>query len=117
MALSNPKCQITGSGLIINALTGMITENVKIAHFSDWQKIQNMMNDDHYLKKDILVNCFSFNAAKKSPSNFIKNKQEMKDIITLENSTFKKKGGRRNSAVELAAIKGLEDDLEEEKIE
>lgn len=76
------------------------------------------MNDDHYVKKDILVNCFSFNAGKKTPSNFIKNKQEMRDIITLENSTFKKRGNRRSSAMEFPAIKSLdEDEVEEEKIE
>jgi hypothetical protein len=30
IALSNPKANIVGSGLVINALTGMVTENIKI---------------------------------------------------------------------------------------
>ena len=40
----------------------------------------------------------------------------MKDIITLENSTFKKKNNRRNSAVEFA-MNNLDDhDLQDSKI-
>lgn len=94
----------------------MISENIKISSFTDWGKLQTMMNDDHYTKKDILINCFSLSGNKKSPSNYIKNKQEMKDIITLENSTFKKKNNRRNSAVEFA-MNNLDDhDLQDSKI-
>jgi len=116
VALSNPRSSLVGSGMIINALTGMISENIKISSFTDWGKLQTMMNDDHYTKKDILINCFSLNGNKKSPSNYIKNKQEMKDIITLENSTFKKKNNRRNSAVEFA-MNNLDDhDLQDSKI-
>ena len=39
VALSNPKTNVIGSGLIINALTGMITENIKIRNFADWKKL------------------------------------------------------------------------------
>lgn len=66
------------------------------------------MHDQHYTKKDIIVNCYSLNVGKKLPSNVIKNKQEMRDIITLENSTFKKKSNRRNSSVELSALKNMD---------
>jgi hypothetical protein len=63
----------------------------------------------HYSEKDIIVNCFSFDGKRQAPSNFIRNKQQMKSIITLDNSTFRKKGKRRNSALN-SVSKGMDDD-------
>lgn len=114
LSLSNPKSTTVGSGMIINALTGMITENINVRDFGDWARLQDFLNNKHYNEKDIIISCFNLDANRQAPSNFITNKQEMRNIITLENSTFKKKGRRRSSAV-LTAGKGIEggDDLEQ----
>jgi hypothetical protein len=39
IAVSNPKLNITGSGLVINCLTGLVTTNIKTNNFKDWKML------------------------------------------------------------------------------
>ena len=39
---------MVGSGLVIYALTGMITENIPLNDFKDWKKIQKYMSNECY---------------------------------------------------------------------
>ena len=55
------------------------------------------MTDAHYTKKDILVSCFT-KKDEKTPSNFIKNSEEAKDLMLLQNSSFNKKKSPRKAS-------------------
>lgn len=57
------------------------------------------MSNEHYQDKDIIVNCFTY-SEKKNPSNFIKNAQDIKEIVNLDNSTFRRRSKKRISALE-----------------
>lgn len=64
---------VVGSGLIIYALTGMVTENISLAGFRDWNKISRLMEDEHYKNKDIIFSCYSeYGKKNKSSSNYIR---------------------------------------------
>ena len=78
-----------GSGLIIYALTGMVTENISLSGFRDWKKITELMSDSHYQNKDIVLSCFSgYGKNKKSPSNHFRNSEEVSRFLAFENSTI-----------------------------
>ena len=62
---------MVGSGLMIYALTGMITENIPLNDFKDWKKIQKYMSNECYTQKNILMNVFSRIKDKNSPTNYI----------------------------------------------
>lgn len=55
---------IIGNGLIMYALTGMISENVPLHHYKEWQKLEELMSNEHYERKDVVVSCFSSNGNK-----------------------------------------------------
>ena len=98
MSIVSPNSQIAGSGVIFHALTGMISEELSLRNFKEWEKLGSIMGDSHYTKKDIFVSCYT-TADVKAPSNFIKNRSEAKDIFMLENSTYSKnKSPRKASA-------------------
>ena len=60
------------------------------------------MEDNHYKTKDIILSCFSDVAKeKRSPSNYVRGTEELKDIILFENSTFKKKRLTKSSSKDL----------------
>jgi hypothetical protein len=60
------------------------------------------MEDNHYKAKDIILSCFSdVGKEKRSPSNYVRGTEELKDIILFENSTFKKKRLTKSSSKDL----------------
>lgn len=77
-----PKDAIIGSGMIIYALTGLITENIRLEGFKDWSRLEEFMSNLHYERKDIIINCYSESGVRKNQSNFIKS---AKDVTTIYN--------------------------------
>lgn len=64
------------------------------------------MNDQHYTKKDIVLSIFNHKPGAKCPSNYLNSVQEMKDVMLLENSTYKsRRRMRKGSAVGPELIK------------
>ena len=71
------------------------------------------MSNEHYQEKDIILSCFRYKGARKNPSNFIKSAQDIKDIVYLENSTFKKRSKKRISEIDGELVKKIRDQEED----
>ena len=80
------KDDIIGSGLVIYALTGMLSENISLKQYKQWEKLQQFMSNDHYERKDVVVNCFS--AKEKSFRKTVKVKMTSENSEGIEEDTF-----------------------------
>lgn len=69
-ALSWPNEKISGSGLVIHALTGMLSQTIPLNEKS-LQGFESLLNDEHYTRKDVFVSCYTDNI-QIPPSNYIK---------------------------------------------
>jgi hypothetical protein len=70
MALGWPQEVITGSGLIIHALTGMVLQTIEVKS-QNLEKFEKLLSDTHYTRKDVFMSCYS-NKVAIPPSNYPK---------------------------------------------
>ncbi len=70
MALGWPQEPIMGSGLIIHALTGMVSQTIEVKS-QNLEKMDKLLSDTHYTRKDIFLSCYT-NKVAIPPSNYPK---------------------------------------------
>lgn len=101
MSINNAPTNLCGDGITLYALTGMISETIRLENFKEWGRLDEYLNDHHYLSKDIVVTCWASSKFKSvAPSNYIKNYKDCNKLFELGNSDFKqikKKLERSNS--------------------
>ena len=51
--------EVVGSGLIVYALTGMLSETIPLSGFDQWETLEELLSNEHYTKKDVVVGCYA----------------------------------------------------------
>jgi len=59
--VTNPTKTLTGDGLVMNSLMGLICESVSLKNISqhDWSVVNEMLSDAHYNHKDVFLTAFT----------------------------------------------------------
>ena len=50
---------MVGSGAVLYALTGMLSECVSLESFQDWARIEQLLSNPHYTNKDVVIGCYT----------------------------------------------------------
>ena len=51
--------EVVGSGLIIYALTGMVSEGISLKGFEEWERLEELLSNEHYSSRDMVVGCYA----------------------------------------------------------
>jgi hypothetical protein len=72
-----------------------------VRNFDGWERLGEFLSDRHYNEKDIVISCYTGDGKRKVGANVVRNREEMMQMMQLENSTFRKRGRKRNSSIEV----------------
>ncbi|CAD8164435.1 unnamed protein product [Paramecium pentaurelia] len=71
------KGSLVGDGFVMYSLMGLLTETIDLKTISGWGVIDNMMNNNHYVQKDVFVSTYSY----KNQSNLNTNNRSKKEYL------------------------------------
>ncbi|CAD8130613.1 unnamed protein product [Paramecium sonneborni] len=70
------KGSLVGDGFVMYSLMGLLSETIDLKTINSWGIIDNMMNNNHYIQKDVFVSTYSY----KNQSNLNTNNRSKKDF-------------------------------------